>query len=117
MSFKGKNYLIIGASSGIGFALAQSLIEAGANIFTASRTQPDLQSTHITWDAASPDNSVFTALPTTIDGLAYCPGTINLKPFNRFTSEDFQKDFQINVLGAIYVIQGVLQKLKADVND
>jgi NAD(P)-dependent dehydrogenase (short-subunit alcohol dehydrogenase family) len=113
MSFKEKKYLIIGASSGIGFALAQSLIEAGASVFTASRTQPDLQSTHITWDAASSDNQVFTSLPATIDGLAYCPGTINLKPFNRFTIEDFQKDFQINVLGAVNVIQAVLPKLKA----
>ncbi len=98
MSFKGKNYLIVGASSGIGFALAQSLIVAEANVFTASRTQPDLQSTHITWDATNPDNQVFAVLPATIDGVAYCPGTINLKPFNRFTNEDFQKDFQINVL-------------------
>jgi len=113
MSFKEKKYLIIGASSGIGFALAQSLIEAGASVFTASRTQPDLQSTHITWDALSPDNQGFTSLPATIDGLAYCPGTINLKPFNRFTIEDFQKDFQINVLGAVNVIQAVLPKLKA----
>jgi NAD(P)-dependent dehydrogenase (short-subunit alcohol dehydrogenase family) len=113
MSFKEKNYLIIGASSGIGFALAQSLIEAGASVFTASRTQPDLRSTHITWDALSLDNQDFTSLPATIDGLAYCPGTINLKPFNRFTIEDFQKDFQINVLGAVNVIQAVLPKLKA----
>lgn len=113
MSFKEKNYLIIGASSGIGFALAQSLIEAGASVFTASRTQPDLRSTHITWDALSLDNQDFTSLPSTIDGLAYCPGTINLKPFNRFTIEDFQKDFQINVLGAVNVIQAVLPKLKA----
>jgi 3-oxoacyl-[acyl-carrier protein] reductase len=113
MSFKEKKYLIIGASSGIGFALAQSLIEAGASVFTASRTQPDLQSTHITWDALSPDNQGFISLPATIDGLAYCPGTINLKPFNRFTIEDFQKDFQINVLGAVNVIQAVLPKLKA----
>ena len=92
MSFKEKKYLIIGASSGIGFALAQSLIEAGASVFTASRTQPDLQSTHITWDALSPDNQGFTSLPAIIDGIVYCPGTINLKPFNRFTIEDFQKD-------------------------
>jgi NAD(P)-dependent dehydrogenase (short-subunit alcohol dehydrogenase family) len=113
MSLKEKNYLIIGASSGIGFSLAQSLIEAGATVFTASRTEPNLSSTHIVWDAASPDSQVFSLLPATIDGLAYCPGTINLKPFNRFTSEDFQKDFQINVLGAVNVIQAVLPKLKA----
>lgn len=113
MSLKGKSFLIVGASTGIGFSLAQSLIEAGANVFTASRTQPSLPSIHIIWDAENPDSQVFSSLPNIIDGLAYCPGTINLKPFNRFTSEDFQKDFQINVLGAVNVIQAVLPKLKA----
>jgi NAD(P)-dependent dehydrogenase (short-subunit alcohol dehydrogenase family) len=113
MLLKGKNYLIVGASSGIGFSLAESLIEAGANVFSASRSSPNLPSNHIIWDALNNDSQVFSSLPTILDGLAYCPGTINLKPFNRFTIEDFQKDFQINVLGAINVIQAVLPKLKA----
>ncbi|CAH0994989.1 2,3-dihydro-2,3-dihydroxybenzoate dehydrogenase [Emticicia aquatica] len=112
MSFQNKNFLIVGASSGIGFSLAQTLIEQGANVFSASRTQPNLALKHFTWDASIPDNQVFSDLPTTLDGIVYCPGTINLKPFNRLTNEDFQKDFQINVLGAINVIQTNLNRLK-----
>ena len=51
-------------------------------------------------------------LPEKLDGLIYCPGTINLKPFNRLTDQDFLNDFSINVLGAIKVIRQVINKLK-----
>jgi NAD(P)-dependent dehydrogenase (short-subunit alcohol dehydrogenase family) len=51
-------------------------------------------------------------LPEVIDGLVYCPGTINLKPFHRFTIEDFQKDYNVNVLGAVRVLQACMKGLK-----
>lgn len=113
MSFQGKNYLIVGASSGIGLSIAETLLSNGANVFTASRTQPSISTSHFNWDASAPINEVFNNLPSTLDGLVYCPGTINLKPFNRLTIEDFQKDFQINVLGAISVIQANISRLKS----
>ncbi|MAZ01300.1 MAG: oxidoreductase, partial [Flavobacteriales bacterium] len=37
--------------------------------------------------------------------LVYFPGTINLKPFSSFKKEDFQKDYEVNVLGLINVLQ------------
>jgi NAD(P)-dependent dehydrogenase (short-subunit alcohol dehydrogenase family) len=51
-------------------------------------------------------------LPDVIDGLVYCPGSINLKPFHRFSDDDFMKDFELQVLGAVKVIRAVLPKLK-----
>ena len=51
-------------------------------------------------------------LPETLDGLAYCPGTINLKPFHRVKPEDFVQDFKLQVLGAVKAIQAALPKLK-----
>lgn len=108
-----KNILIVGASSGIGLETAKSLLSKGYNIFSASRNQPDLEGiTHLTWDAQNPDSSIFAALPEEIHGVVYCPGTINLKPFNRLSQDDFKNDFQINVLGAVSVLQAVLPKLK-----
>ncbi len=108
-----KNVLIVGASSGIGFETAKSLLSKGYNIFSASRNQPDLPGiSHLTWDAQNPDASVFASLPEEIHGVIYCPGTINLKPFNRLTQDDFKNDFQINVLGAVAILQAVLPKLK-----
>lgn len=48
-----------------------------------------------------------------IDGIVYCPGTINLKPLKSLKIEDFQKDFDINLLGAVRVINKYLNNLKS----
>lgn len=108
-----KNYLIVGGSSGIGLALTKSLVQSH-NVWVASRNKESIQGIpnvrHIPFDAET-DTSI--ELDTEqLDGLAYCPGTINLKPFNRLKNEDFQKDFQVNVLGAVNAIQSVLTLLK-----
>jgi len=117
MDLKGKNYLVVGGSSGIGFSLVSQLIEHGATVYVASRTFPEaLQATgakQIHLDVLSEDFSALSTLPDVLDGIAYCPGSINLKPFHRLTNEDFLKDFRINVLGAVGSLQTVLKNLKA----
>lgn len=50
--------------------------------------------------------------PEVVDGLVYAPGSINLKPFNRLSVDDFKNDFEINVLGAVKMIQKLLPNLK-----
>ena len=108
-----KNILIVGASSGIGFTTAQQLIAKGYQVYSASRNTPDIAGiTHLHWDALQADNSVFASLPDQLDGVVYCAGTINLKPFHRLSQADFTTDFQVNVLGAVQVLQAVLPKLK-----
>lgn len=108
-----KNYLIIGASSGIGQAVATKLKAEGHNVYSASRNAPSIDVTqHINFDATNPSESSFDALPETLDGIVYAAGTINLKPFNRLKNEDYLTDLQINVLGAIFVIQENLKRLK-----
>jgi NAD(P)-dependent dehydrogenase (short-subunit alcohol dehydrogenase family) len=109
----GKNILIVGASSGIGAALAEIASDKGANIYTASRTQGSTPSLlHINFDAQTPDYQGFSELPDVIHGFMYAPGTINLKPFGRLSQADFQRDFQINVLAAIGILQAITPKLK-----
>lgn len=113
MSFQGKNILIIGASSGIGLAIAQSLQAEGASLITASRRVPEgIQSQHIQWDVTQPIEGLFDSLPDTLHGLVYAPGSINLKPFQRFSLADFQTDFNVNVLGAVAAIQANLARLR-----
>ncbi len=108
-----KNYLIVGASSGVGKSLAQKMVAQGANVYTASRHSGDTPSvSHLIFDAQSHDFQSFASLPDTIHGVAYCPGSINLKPFHRLSLADFQQDLNINLLGAVGVLQAVLPKLK-----
>jgi len=51
-------------------------------------------------------------LPDTLDGLVYCPGSINLRPFERIKPSDFLADFNLQVTGAIKIIQMALPRLK-----
>jgi NAD(P)-dependent dehydrogenase (short-subunit alcohol dehydrogenase family) len=116
VTFTGKNILLVGASSGIGLATAQALHAAGATLFTASRQlSPELAAlgtTHITYDATQPVGTAFDALPDVLHGLVYCPGSIKLRPFERVPVEDFRADFELNVLGAVQVLQATIKRLK-----
>ena len=49
---------------------------------------------------------------TDIDGIVYFPGTINLKPFERFKEDDFTDDYNINVKGLINILQFYKSSLK-----
>lgn len=111
-----KNILIIGATSGIGLALAEKLVAEGHQVIAASRTHSDtlqnLGVRQITWDATQPVGNAFDVLPDELHGLAYCPGTINLKPFQRFTEEELLHDYQVNALGAVRALQATMKQLR-----
>lgn len=107
-------YLIIGATSGIGAALAEELSEQGHRIISISRSE-EPQHTAIDQhhqvditeqDPALPD------LDEPINGLAYCPGTINLKPFTALKPGDFQSDWQVNVMGLVHILNHYYRPLK-----
>ena len=114
---KNKNILIIGGSSGIGLALA-NLLSSSNNIYVASRSSDNLaglNAHHITFDATS-ENLDTSLLPEKLDGFVYCPGSINLRPFKGLSVEAFEKDFQINVTGAINSLKNILGNLSASGN-
>lgn len=109
-----KHIVIVGCGKGIGLATAELLSEEN-KITGISRTEnPQLDHANITFhemDILSGDLDQIT-FPETVDGLIYAPGSINLKPFNRLSLEDFKNDFEINVLGAVKMIQKLLPNLK-----
>jgi NAD(P)-dependent dehydrogenase (short-subunit alcohol dehydrogenase family) len=40
-----------------------------------------------------------------LDGLVYFPGTVNLRPFSNYRERDFQKDYEVNVLGLVNILK------------
>ncbi len=111
-----KHIAIIGGTSGIGRATITQLLAAGHQVHAACRSPEkfaDLGIVAQVFDAAAPTPLIW---PERIDGLVYFPGTIILKPFHRLTAEDFQRDLQVNLLGAIAALQSALPALKASGN-
>lgn len=108
-----KNILIVGAGKGIGLKTAELLSDE--NLYTISRNlTPELETLKTNFfqlDAYKDDLSEV-SLPADLHGLVYCPGSINLKPFNRLSPEDFLDDFQQNVAGAVRIIQKCLPALR-----
>ena len=115
MSLKDKNILVVGGSSGIGLALIRHLAIQEANIFNISRN-PSAEwpqgVTHIQADVLGDLSIIEDQLPQTIHGLVYSVGSINLKPFQRLTQDDFLNDYKLNVLGATEIIRLSLKALK-----
>jgi NAD(P)-dependent dehydrogenase (short-subunit alcohol dehydrogenase family) len=109
-----KNYVIIGGSSGIGEAISNELAQTGAAVFASfhkhiKESKESIQYFHLDVLANEPDLNL---LPDQIDGLVYCPGSILLKPFARISAEEFVQDYQLQVIGAIKMIQLLLPNLK-----
>ena len=87
----------------------------GNRVFVASRTNEnlgDLNVTHLPFDALT-DTLDTSQLPEVIDGLVYCPGSINLRPFRGLKIDAFESDMQINFISLVKVIQTVLPNLTA----
>lgn len=105
-----KTIVIVGGSKGIGNGVLVQQLE-NYKVINISRTAPDI--THPNLIHFSVD-VLRDALPEfeSIDALVYCPGSINLKPILGLSLDDFRKDFEINVMGAVKVIQHYLPALK-----
>jgi len=109
-----KNYVVIGGSSGIGKELVSILAEKGNKVYASYNNNPIENSENVTvqkLDVLSEELHIEN-FPEKIHGFAYCPGSINLKPFHRFKEEHFLEDFKLQVLGATKLIKQLLPNLK-----
>lgn len=109
------NIFIVGASSGIGKQLSAQLVAEGHQVYATYHQHPV---------EVTDNNPVYTPLnvldesfnldhlPECIDGVAYCPGSILLKPFERIKPQDFVNDYQLQTIGAIKILQALMPRLK-----
>ena len=114
-----QNYLIIGGSSGIGLELATQLAESGKQVIaTFNKNKPVSENPGIRYHHLNVLEETLSLdfLPDDLTGFVYCPGSINLRPFERIKPADFEADYKLVVLGAIKLIQLVLPKLKKSEN-
>lgn len=107
-----KNILLIGGSYGIGLEMAKMLSKEN-EVFIASRSNEHLSNidaTHIPFDALNEDISD-KAIPETLDGFVYCPGSINLKPFKTMGIDTIQNDMEINFIALARTVKSIINRM------
>jgi len=105
-------YLIIGGSSGIGEAIAKRLLLDDHEVIILCRKDPLIPNAKYLECDVTKDS--FPKIEGALNGFVYCPGSINLKPISQLTIEDFQNDFNINLLGAVRALKAYLSQLKGE---
>lgn len=107
-------YLVIGGTSGIGLETTK-LLSQNNRVIVLSREKRNIDGLE-NMEFFSADVTKFVdelpQISEPINGLVYCPGTINLKPLKSLKIEDFQNDFEVNLLGAVKVINKYFNNLK-----
>lgn len=105
-----RKILIVGASKGIGSAIA-ALAQTEFEIISLSRSKPgDAIAMHYECDVL---NDSLPSIDEPLSGLVYCPGSINLKPFSSLKSEDFRDDLELNLIGATHCLKQYQSNLQA----
>lgn len=110
-----QSYLIVGGTSGIGLETTKVLSQSN-KVIVLGRTNRNLDGlSNVEFHSADVTKSIddLPQIEDSLDGLVYCPGTINLKPLKSLKLEDFQNDFEVNLLGAVKVINKYFNNLKS----
>ncbi|MBQ1782872.1 MAG: SDR family oxidoreductase [Gammaproteobacteria bacterium] len=103
--------LMIGCG-GVGTVLAEQLLAAGEELWIGSRRQPAAAGRWFALDVLAESYDWPDALPEQIDRLIYLPGSINLKPLARISARELRDAFELNVVGAMRVVQALLPRLQ-----
>lgn len=106
-------YLIIGASKGIGAGIASRLVAAGLPVVSVARSAeaPSGVLEHIVADVVS-EGLPTDRLPEKLSGMAFCPGSIELKPLRSFKPGDMRRVLEHDLVAAFAASLAVTDRLK-----
>ena len=116
-----KKIIIIGGSGSIGSSIAKELIEDGFQPHLIGRNEESLKTVskdlNCEYSVADVNNSEqlknsIQDCGENIYGLAYCAGSINLKPLSTVSEKDYIDSFRVNTIGAALSIKFLKEILK-----
>ena len=115
-----EKYLIFGATGSVGSSLAEQLKNSGKDIHLIARNESEVKA------IAEQLGCSYTVIDVLEDGfiekvksdindikgIAYCVGSIDLKPLRMVTEADMNKCMKLNLYSAIEAIKGYQESLK-----
>jgi len=115
-----EKYLIFGATGSVGSSLAEQLKNSGNDIHLVARNEDEVK---VIADKLGCSYTVADVLEdgfiekvksdiNEIKGIAYCVGSIDLKPLRMVTEADMNKCMKLNLYSAIEAIKGYQESLK-----
>ena len=113
-------YLVVGATGSIGSNLAEQLVTSDKEIHLVGRNENQTQSLaeklNCNYTIANVLEDGFVEKIRSdiqdIKGIAYCVGSIDLKPLRMVNENDFNKCMKLNLYSAVYLIKGFQESLK-----
>ena len=113
-------YLVVGATGSIGSNLAEQLVASDKEIHLVGRNE---NLTHSLAEKLNCDYTIADVLEDgfvekirsdiqDIKGVAYCVGSIDLKPLRMVNEDDFNKCMKLNLYSAVNLIKGFQESLK-----
>ena len=115
-----EKYIIFGATGSIGSSLAEKLSKDKADIHLVARNEEEVKPLAEKLDCSFTVANVLEdgfidkvkADVPEAKGIAYCIGSIDLKPVRMAKEEDFNKCMKLNLYSAVDVIKGFQESLK-----
>ena len=115
-----EKYLIFGATGSVGSSLAEQLKNSGNDVHLVARNEDEVK---VIADKLGCSYTVADVLEdefiekvkidiNEIKGIAYCVGSIDLKPLRMVTEADMNKCMKLNLYSAIEAIKGYQESLK-----
>jgi len=115
-----EKYLIFGATGSVGSSLAEQLKNSGNDIHLVARNESEVKAIAEKLDCSYTVTDVLEdgfiekikSDINEIKGIAYCVGSIDLKPLRMVTEADMNKCMKLNLYSAIEAIKGFQEILK-----